>query len=80
MKVSKSEVEKLREAISPLDTEERRHIYLDGDFPRSQFVKDLDMRYRWDLYWACGVGFEDNNLMDSHIDTALKAIVPKLEV
>lgn len=41
----------LAAAIAPHDTPERRAQYLAGDFPRAALVKDLNKRYRWDLYW-----------------------------
>ena len=37
------------------------------------------MRYRWDIYWACGGAFtnasEFRYLKDDHIDSALKSIL-----
>ena len=48
-------------------------------------VKDLDMRYRWDLSYAAKLnGYICDNcysyLNDTHIDTALKSIVRELEL
>jgi hypothetical protein len=79
VKVFKSEIERIRQAIVPLDTEIRREEYRNGQFPRAEFVKDINRRYRWDLYWACGKRFGQDDLLDSHIDTALKKIIPSLE-
>jgi hypothetical protein len=76
----------LREHVAPLDTPERRVSYLTGDFPRSDQVKDLDKRYRWDLYWyavRCSHNLPDTindaGYDDAHLDTALRSIVPLLK-
>ena len=49
MKMSTASFERLKAAIVPFDTEERRQQYRDGKFYNADRVKDLDMRYRWDL-------------------------------
>jgi hypothetical protein len=73
----------LRSAIAPLDTEEMRRVYRERKFPRADGVKDLDKRYRWDLYYAAvrrGASLPDstNGYTMTHIDTALRAIVAPL--
>lgn len=86
MKISGDALEAIRERIAPLDTEETRQRYRDGDFPRADAVKNLDMRYRWDLWHAArGVdvikvenGWYPDGINDSHIDTALRRIVQPL--
>lgn len=82
MKVTVEHQEVLRTAIGPLDTAERRATYLAGDFPRAELVKDLDVRYRWDLLWASdamtAIGDAGRDYLDAHIDTALRSIVPAL--
>jgi len=73
MKIQPEHCEKLRAAVVPLDTPERRLRY-----------KGLSSeRYRWDLtydaklsYWFCDVLYK--YLSDSHINTALIKIVPEL--
>jgi hypothetical protein len=70
----------MRERIAPLDTPERRAVYIAGEFPRADAVKDLDVRYRWDLFYAVK-GFEiigAGEFTSDHIDTALRRIVPPL--
>jgi hypothetical protein len=88
MRISESTLNTLRDAIAPLDTTERRERYhLAGDFPRANVVKDLDKRYRWDLFWEAGClyvlsdepGRMPTDLSDAHIDTALRRIVAPLE-
>ena len=76
-------VEVMRQMISPLDTPETRGVYERGEYPRP--AQDVDKRYRWDLFWAAGgwkvleqAGLNGDDLLDSHIDTALRSIVPKL--
>ena len=81
MKISASDLALLREAIEPLDTPELRDIYIEGEFPRAELVKDLDMRYRWDLLYGADFRSEHfyaQGLNDEHIDTALRAIVSPL--
>lgn len=84
MKVSTKHLTLMRDAIVPLDTPERRDDYRNGRFRRSETTKDLDMRYRWDLYWLAGgtkiwseLTYPDD-YNDNHLDTALRSIVPKL--
>jgi hypothetical protein len=86
MKLTPVQVEAMRERIAPLDTAERRQAYREGRFPRAEAVKDLDMRYRWDLYHAArvrevldrNIGGDGADLTDAHIDTGLRRIVPAL--
>ena len=86
MKLTLTQVEAMRERIAPLDTPETRQAYREGRFPRADRVRDLDKRYRWDLYHAArvrevldrNIGGEGADLTDAHIDTALRRIVPPL--
>ena len=62
--------------IAPLDTPERRTAYSEGRFPRSAAVKDLDTRYRWDLFYAARpYDLIPDDVTHAHIDTALRHIV-----
>lgn len=83
MKIKQEHFNQIKSAIEPLDTEAVRSNYRAGNFPRSDKVKDLNMRYRWDLFWAAGCSsflndMYDDGLKDSHIDTALRKIVKEL--
>lgn len=87
MKVAKDHLITIRQFVLPLDTESRRERYRNGDYPRAEHTKDIDRRYRWDLFWEA---FEDirngdvpmdaylDSHLDSHLDTALRSIVPPL--
>jgi hypothetical protein len=71
----------LSAALSPLDTDAARDAYRRGDFPRADAVRDLDKRYRWDLYWAAGswrIWDLPDAITDAHIDTALRTVVRPL--
>lgn len=71
----------LTNAVSFLDTEVAREAYRKGEFPLSDKVTDLNLRYRWDLFWGVrGSTFLEGieGLNDSHIDTALRSIVAPL--
>lgn len=80
MKVTPEHLATLRAAIVPLDTEAVRDAYRSGQFPRADSVKDLDKRYRFDLYAAAGSWrlFDHSGYNDTHIDTALRSIVAPL--
>lgn len=82
MKATKATLDQMRELLAPLDTAEHRALYRAGQIPRADTVQDLDVRYRWDLCWAAKLHREldlyGQGLNDSHIDTALRALVPPL--
>ncbi len=90
MKIQKEHVEKLRLLVAEFDTPEVRERYRKGEFPRANEVQDLNKRYRWDLLWAVAAKYRrDNNeawlfdewgddVKNSHIDTALRAVVEEL--
>lgn len=85
-KIPQDTVSIMREAIAQLDIPVNREAYATGNYPRAELTKDVDMRYRWDLYWAAqGRGLIPRDLLDgidgvndTHIDTALRKIVPAL--
>lgn len=83
MFVSKDELRKLSDAIVPLDTVGVRVSYREGRFYNADKVKDLNMRYRWDLLHALPydefigpIYARGGN--DDHIDTALRKVVRPL--
>ncbi len=80
MKVKPEHVAALRALIEPLDTEQVREAYRQGQYPRAALTKDVNRRYRWDLMWAAKAYdvVKDQDYNDAHIDTALKSIVPVL--
>lgn len=89
MKITATHFEILRAAISALDTPENRQQYLDGKFSNSDKVRDLDTRYRFDLFHFAQLGGRFSTsymrelyhyLNDDHIATALGKIVPTLGV
>jgi hypothetical protein len=85
MRVNKDILEKWRAAIAPLDTPERRAKYISLDIPRADTVKDINIRYRFDLLWATiDMGkithHEVETYADMHLSTALGRIVPVLGV
>jgi hypothetical protein len=84
MKVTPQDLAIIREAVSPLDTPERREHYRAGDFPRAAAVQDLNKRYCWDLFHRATAGttmvsdLYAKGYNDVHLYTALKAVVPAL--
>jgi hypothetical protein len=80
MRVTSEHLTALKEKIEPLDTPERRVLYIKGAFPNASLTKDLNKRYRWDLFWASGASklLYDTDYNDSHIDTALRSLVPEI--
>lgn len=55
--------------------------YENGNFPRAERTKDLNMRFRWDCFHARDkdIAPDLSDLNDSHIDTALRRILPTIE-
>jgi hypothetical protein len=85
MRVNKDILGTWRAAIAPLDTPELRAKYISRDIPRVETVKDINIRYRFDLLWrAIDMGkipyHEVETYADMHLSTALGRIVPALEV
>lgn len=81
MRIDQATLDRMREAIATLDTPSTRERYRAGDFPRADAVRDLDKRYRYDLFYAaggCRLLPEDDGLTDAHIYTALRRVVPSL--
>lgn len=83
MKFPADKLEELRVWIDKLKTPEVVMAYKTGRFPRAGTVDDLNVRFRWDLYWAALNENDPNHewrkftseLNSDHIDTALKRIV-----
>lgn len=84
-------LEELRELISTaievVDTETHRVRYRNLDIPRAESVKDVNKRYRWDLFWFAVTGELKTQFFDgvkrlggkdAHIDSLLRAIVSPL--
>lgn len=80
MKVNEVLREAMQAMVLPFDNEDMRQAYREGRFPRADKVKDLDKRYRWDLFYRSGMGmlFDDRSINGDHIYTALKRVVPSL--
>lgn len=87
MKMSPTLFQAIKEAIDPFNTPELQERYRTGNYPRSENTKDVNTRYRWDLLW--GAFFptateeqrkEFNELYDTHVDTALRRIVPNITI
>jgi hypothetical protein len=84
-KIDGADLDKLRAALEPHDTEALRDLFRARD-PRIRnihLVQDIDKRYRWEVArQAIGPGgicsFYDKGCNDSHIDTALRSIIPPL--
>ncbi len=81
MKITADTLAAISERVAPFDTEQNRERYREGRFPRADVVRDLDMRYRWDLFHA-GRCYDlvkhDDTITSNHIDTALRRIVQPL--
>lgn len=85
MKMSPELFQAIKEAIDPINTPELQERYRTGNYPRAKATKDVNMRYRWDLLWGAfwptsteEQRKEFNELLDTHIDTALRRIVPNI--
>lgn len=84
-------LENLRSTVEPLllavDLNEYRKRYRALDIPRAGAVKDINKRYRWDLFNYAVTGavraqFFDavygSGANDTHTDSLLRSIVPAL--
>lgn len=85
MKVSKQTLDRWRVAVASLDTPYLREQYKARKIARPDTVKDINVRYAHDLFWAAvdygHITYEElRGYNDAHIATALRNIVPKLEV
>lgn len=80
MRITPDTLAQLATLIAPMDTPDRRARYASRDIPNGDRVKDIDRRYRWDLFYAVKAWkvLPDDELADAHIDTALRRIVPML--
>jgi hypothetical protein len=70
--------EALAARITPHDTEARRQAYREGKFPRAAAVKDLNRRYRWDLFYVARPYDLTEGFPDARIETALRRIIPPI--
>jgi hypothetical protein len=85
MKVSKDRLDRWRVAVASLDTPYLREQYQARKIARAHTVKDINVRYAHDLFWAAvNYGYityeELAGYNDAHIATALRNIVPPVEV
>ena len=71
--------------IAQLNTDKNRQAYRDGLFPRADKVKDLNMRFRFDVLYAIPVdvrkSFYDEAYKlgnDNHINSLLKSLIKDL--
>lgn len=80
LRIRPDDLDAIRAAVAPLDTDDRRSAYARGDFPRAELCKDLDKRYRWDLLHAARFPIVPlyEYLSDAHIDSALRSLVPPI--
>ena len=85
MKMKKEHFEELKAEIEKFDLEKLAEQYEKGNFPRSESVNDLQVRFVWDVYWRLPnqwrIEFMRDlyeYLNDNHIETALKRICPKI--
>lgn len=85
MKVSKQTLDRWRVAVASLDTPYLREQYKARKIARPDTVKDINVRYAHDLFWAAvdygHITYEElAGYNDAHIATALRNIVPPVEV
>lgn len=77
----------IEDRIESVGWQRIKSAYESGRFPRSEKVRDLNVRLRWDLLWSANnngareliAQFYRDGLNDSHIDTALRQIVPTIQ-
>lgn len=87
MKIKPEHYKVMKDAIDSLLASHPHLVddYKYGRFHNSTKVTDLNKRFRWDLLWICCAGgnFIPDVIYpyanDTHIDTALRNIVPTIE-
>lgn len=87
MRISPEAVEVIRPWIEASNAPEVRDRYRRRNIPRAARVKDIDKRFRWDLFWH-GIPVKIRSAWmearyaegcnDGHIDTVLRKLVPAL--
>lgn len=89
--MAKLKLEQFRGQLQPyvdaLNNATNRARYISGDFPRADKVKDLDMRFRFDILWAIPSNvrvllLDDIRLAggtDTHINSLLASMIPTLK-
>ena len=83
MKITQEHFQHIKNKVSILESEYHRTQYRDRKIAQADKVKDINTRYRWDLFHAAGLtSFACDHLYsylnDEHIDTALRSIVKPL--
>lgn len=84
MRISAEAREVIRPHIEKNNIPKYRDAYRAGNFPRAEVCKDLNMRFRWDLFWAVPTEVRSKffelagDVKDTHIDTVLRSIVEPL--
>ena len=86
MKISKQDFEDLsvevNKVVSIIGKQHLLTMYEAGQFVNSDWVKDLNRRFRWDLFWKTPFWAEERwtAYKDAHMDTALRKIMKNLEI
>ena len=86
MKITKTQLDYMKSKVDAvlLANPSALNAYEHGNFPRSEAVKDLQVRFCFDLAHGAGLGEYFRTTLypagcnDSHITTALKKVCPKL--
>lgn len=84
MLISGKDIQTIREYVEKLDTPELRERYLAQDYARADRTKNVELRYRWDIWYAVPSWVRyplyDRypTLTDAHIDTMLRRVVRPL--
>lgn len=88
--MSKLKLEELRCELQPyvnqLNTTENRRRYIAGDFPRADKVKDLNVRFRFDVLYAIPAKIRHPIMdrarelggNDTHVASLLKSMIHDL--
>ena len=85
MKISKDHLDYINVQLNCLGYKQYISMYQTGQFHNANKVKDLNKRFRWDMFNLAGLGsFACRELYDylddRHIDSALKSLIPNIKV
>ena len=81
----KTQLAQLALLVKPFDTEDNRTKYRNRDISNDDAVRDIDKRYRWDIFYAVTRrnsdfydALQSASPNDAHLDTLLKSVVQPL--
>lgn len=87
MKASPALIERVSHLLADRDIDEDVLVYSRGLFKNADKVKDINTRFRHDMFYACARkdpalydAVNAEGLADTHIATMMGAVLPRIEL